>query len=300
MRRVDPAPVSAWRYWNQPLQKTRTLVATSPTLSVVSEIVPVGPFTGTASGPTTVENLYWVNRNEVGGATSTFYSFPDLRVLWNTGGWPEGDGLYELAVEYYTRDSGDVDNPAVSPVAVPACVRTPAASVGQLFLRINNQPVQLALEGIFLRNATTGRYFAGVSGGADTTVPSTAGAHNFATTGQCDIMELKGRYDVEVHFTARHPGGYMLGYVLQAKPNVGATVTFAAARYPQANEAPTFPPGAAPPLWQGAAPDTIAIATRSEFVRCGYIFELGGTSRRQNGDLYIDSSEIEKAWYVIP
>jgi hypothetical protein len=297
IRRVDPAP-GPWRFWSQPLHKTRTLVTTAPTLSIVHQIVPVGPFSGTLGGGA-VDDLYWVNRNQVGGAVSTFYSFPDLRILWSTGGWPDGDGLYEIGLEYYVYDSGDVDHPVVHQLASPGCIHSPAAPVGQLYLRVNNQPVDLKLEGLFLKSA------AGYLGrdpvtGAPIDVPSTAGALNFATTGLCEILELAGVYDVEARFRARHLGNYMGWYSLQATPNDGLPVQFAAAHYPDATEVPTFPAGAAPPLWSGAASGTIALRAHSQFVKCGYIFDLSGASRIQNGDQYLGGPREEKAWYIRP
>nr|HRC86690.1 hypothetical protein [Thermoanaerobaculia bacterium] len=70
-----------------PLHKIRTQVTTLPTLSLVNSTVSIGPLDGGLDDPATpaleeapISGLYWVNRNEVGGVTSTFYSYPDLRL----------------------------------------------------------------------------------------------------------------------------------------------------------------------------------------------------------------------------
>jgi len=298
---------SSWetpQYWSQSMRKMQTLVTTVPTISVNSSLVPVGPFDGTDfSTSATVEELYWVNRNVLGGATNTFYSFPDLRINWRTRNL--SDGIYEISMEYYKYISGSADAPVVEKLndAPGGCFAGPVPPTGaeglhRLIVRINNQPINVKLDHIYLKDNSSGGGYLPKSGSSDVSDP--ADALDFNAEGLCAIMELENKYDVEVHFTAHHPGNYMRYYNLRAKPNACPRVTFVSEVYPEANIAsPVFPSGATPPDWQGTAlTGTVATAPKASFGKCGYIFTLSGSSRLQNGYNYVQWRHPQRAYYV--
>jgi len=288
--------------WMESMTKMQTLVTTVPTVSVVHTRVPVGPFTGTESGAN-VEGLYWVNRNVLGGAVNTFYSFPDLRVNWRSQNWD--DGLYEITMEYYRYVSGSADAPVVARLddspggcftGVPP---TGAEGLHKLLVKVNNQPMTVKFDHIYLKDNSPGGGYLPKTGSSD--VSNQSDALDFNVEGLCNIMELKNKYDVEVHFTAHHPSSFMRYYKLTAKPNACATVNFVNEIYPDASvpSPVTFPPGTTQPFWQGTpAVGTSATAIKDQFAKCGYIFTLSASSRRQNGYQYVEWRHPQRAYYV--
>lgn len=274
-----------------PLSKIKTVVQTVPTLKVTNTTEKMGPFTG-VDNVTLAEytGVYKVNRNTVGGATSTFYSFPDLRLNWNTG----NDGLYEISLEYYQEmPGGSPDRPRLKRLENSCLVTTPPpgvepGAVHKLVLKVNNQPLVVKFDHIYLKDNNTGLYFQGgvASDGAMAT------AYDFNGIGLCSIMNLLTKYKVEIHFTARHEGGYMKDYSLKAVSNDGSNVDFESALF-------SNPPYNATITWYGTPATGKSAVNTINFPRdCGYIFSLSGMSRVQNGLYYIQWANPLKTYYV--
>lgn len=289
--------------WLEPMTKMQTQVTTVPTVSVVHTRVPVGPFTGTELG-SDVEGLYWVNRNVTGGAVNTFYSFPDLRVNWRSQNWD--DGLYKITMEYYKElPGGTLNAPIIARLddsGLSSCFTgvpsTGAAGLHELLVKINNQPMTVKFDHIYLKDNSSGGGYLPKTGSMD--VSNSKDALDFNAEGLCNVMELKNKYDVEVHFTAHHPGSFMRYYKLTANPNACSTVSFDKEVYPDASMSSfTFPSGTIQPYWEGTlAGGTSATATKDLFAKCGYIFTLGASSRRQNGYQHVEWRHPQRAYYV--
>jgi hypothetical protein len=253
----------------------------------------MGPFTG-VDNTTLAEytGVYKVNRNTVVMATSTFYSFPDLRINWNSG----NEGLYEISLEYFQEmPAGTPDRPRLKKlesacfVAVPPPGTEPGA-VHKLVLKVNNQPLIVKFDHIYLKNSSTGNYFTGDS------MPDGAigAALDFNNEGLCKIMNLVSTYKVEIHFTAHHVGGYMRDYSLNASSNDGSGVSFESALF-------SNPPYNASITWYGTPATGKAVVNTVNFPRdCGYIFSLYGRSRVQNGLYFIQESNPLRTYYVRP
>ena len=280
--------------WTQDMTKMKTTVSTSPTVTVTHDRVPVGPFTGTDSVTlASIPGLYWVNRNTLGDP-SVFYSFPDQRVNWQTNGWPDGDGLYRITMEYYKFIGGSIDAPSVSKLddSPGGCFAgtppTGADGLHRLYLTVNNDPMTVRFDHIYLRNGA-GNYFPKTG---TTPTPNVADALDFANEGLCEIMEAGSTYNIEVQYTAHHTGDFMRYYTVSATPNAGSTVTFASESYP-----PSTPFTA--PAWAGTpATGATATALNGEFVRCGYDFQISAGSRLQNGYQHVQWAHPDLAFYV--
>ncbi len=297
----DPLSYESDILWQDPMHKIRTQVTTLPTLSVSHTTEKIGPFAGFLDDLATpvvdegdsVAALYFVNRNEVGGLTSTFYSFPDLRMNWVSSA---ANGLYELSLVYYrqvgTAASGE---PILRELPAGCFTGSPPPASGvalhRLTLRVNNQPLRAHFDHIYLRNTTTDEYFAG---SAAPDVPTTAGALDFNDDGLCDIMPLASAYDVEIHFTAHHEGGYMHSYNLAAVSNSGAvSVSFDSETFGSHTTALN-------PVWPGTAATGTEARTGGFTTPCAYLFDLSALSRLQDGYHYIQSANPERAYYVTP
>lgn len=198
-------------------------------------------------------------------------------------------------MEYYKYTGGSWDEPAVQKLEDPInpCFDgvPPGGGGGlhELVLRVDNQPLVARFDGIYLRHHATDHYFTGEGLPDD---PDKADAFDFNDEGLCSIMELGNQYDVEVDFTAHHPGGYMRYYRLTARPNAGDTVDFVDQSYPAA--------ALVPPQWSGTA-DTgdVARAAKDEFSTCGYILHLRASSRLQNGYYHVQWRHPQLAYYVV-
>jgi len=302
-----PVPVSYESdiLWQDPMHKIRTQVTTLPTLSVSQTTEKIGPFAGFLDDPATpavdpgapVSALYFVNRNEVGGLTNTFYSFPDLRMNWVSSA---ANGLYELSLVYY-RQAGTAASGAPIVQELPASCFTPSSppasgvALHKLILRVNNQPLQARFDHIYLKNPVTNGYFDGTPPPPAT--PDVNHALDFNSTGLCDIMHLTtptSDYDVEIHFTAHHEGGYMHSYNLAAVSNSGTVnVSF---------DSDSFGPHttAVNPLWSGTAATGKVTSAGGFTTACAYRFGLTASSRLQDGYNYIQSANAERAYYVTP
>lgn len=285
---------TTWRTFRQPLPKTKTQVNTTPPLTLVNQRGPVGPFSGNAGA---VEGLYWVNRNDLTSSSTnyTVYSFPDLRVLWNTNqrldpsdsATEPANGLYEIRFEYYKHLAGPFDNPTVSQLN-PACFQAPAGPIGQLYLRVENRAINAKFDHIYLKDPVTHLYYqgSGADGPANT-------AHDFNAEGLCDIMELVSHYQVEVRYTVSHPGGYLRAYSLSAKLSDGTgPIAFDSESF---QALPTTTP--LYPLWNGPG---ARVSTAGGFSRCAYIFDLVASYRQQDGYHYRTNVHPRRAYYVIP
>lgn len=293
---IEPVGGTA-EVWSQPLLKTRTLVTPGPPFSVVHQRVPVGPFDGQLSGPmTAVEDLYHVNRNDTSGTTNTFWSFPDLRVNWDTTDWAGGaaDGLYEISVEYYGYVSGPTGAPVVEEIP-STCFTPPSVPVGTFLIRVDNGALTAMFDAIYLWNPSTMRYLRDTAlaqqpGDTATETPAEARALDFNGTALCEIMDLQSQYEVEIHYTVSHAGGYLRSYSLTAAPNDGSSgVGFVSDSF----TAHTTPGN---PVWNGPGSDDRA---RTGFKDCAYIFDLGARSRQQNGIVYVQRKHPRRAYYVL-
>jgi len=288
--------------WDQPMSKYRTTVTVSPTVTVHHDLVPVGPFSGTISGGGgSIGDLYWVNEDVPGFPTSTFYSFPDLRVNWNTRNWAKAPdtglagGVYRITMEYYRYVSGSTNAPVVSLLPAGCFTGTPASGaegLHQLVLGVNNQPLDVHFDHIYLVNPS-GDFFPATG---TTPVSNVGDALDFNGAGLCEILDLAPSYGVQVRFTAHHPGGFMRYYHLRATPNSGSQVEFANESYP-----PLPSPPFVPPLWSGTpAAGSTETVPHSGWARCNYIFSLSAGSRLQDGYNYVQWAHPQRAFYVDP
>ena len=305
--------------WQEHMSKRRTQVTVLPTLDVQVTTQKIGPFNGFLDGTpgpgvsagTPVPQLYWVNRNEVGMVTNTFYSFPDLRVNWVSNLY---NGFYKLSLVYYQEvGRTGAGEPILHELPMSQCFTGGVPSgdaddvaLHQLYVRVNNQPLTATFNGIFLRNRTTGNYYAG-EGNPD--VASKASAVDFNEEALCDIMELQDIYDVEVGFTARHEGGFLRRYRLNAESNDRTTeILFAEESYADNSTDSN-------PIWHGtpaAGIDVYMVPNPTDSTlppvhsgtlfdhRCAYDFDLGVTSRLQNGYNWVQWKNPERAYYVEP
>ncbi len=306
--------------WQGHMSKRRTQVTVLPSLDVQVTTQKIGPFNGFLDGNpspvivtpgASVNKLYWVNRNEVGAVTNTFYSFPDLRVNWVSSLY---NGFYKLSLVYYQEVGRTAaGEPILHELPMGQCFASGVpsgdaddVSLHQLYLRVNNQALTARYNGIFLRNRSTGNYYAG-EGNAD--VANKSSAIDFNQEALCDIMELQGIYDVEVGFTARHEGGFLRHYKLDADSNDRTTkVVFAEEAYVDNTTVSN-------PIWHGTAAtgvDVYMVPNPSDSSlppvnsgtlfdhQCAYDFDLRTTSRLQNGYNWVQWRHPERAYYVMP
>jgi hypothetical protein len=295
---TDPSTTSF--LWQDPMSKIATTVTTLPTLAITHATRRIGPFDGFLDDPATplvvdpgtaLGGLYWVNRNEVGGVTNVFYSFPDLRLNWVSNAH---HGLFRLSVTHYTQVGTAPGGEPILEELAGACFAPAMAPHRQLHLRVDNHGLTTSFDHIYLRNdhgtasPADDTFFAG-SGNPDS--PSTAGALDFNDEGLCDIMDLAGTYQVEIHFTVEHQGGYLLNYALAARSNDGAsTVLFDEDDFGAHTTA-------ANPIWSGPG---ATVGLQGGFARCGYDFDLTATSRQHDGYNFVQWANPERVYYVDP
>ena len=302
IRETGPISYESEIDWKDPMHKTKTEVTTVPMLSVKATTEKIGPFDGALDDPFTVivetdpiYGLYWVNRNEVGVATNIFYSFPDLRVNWLSNA---ANGLYELSLVYFKEVGRTSDNkPIVQEIPATCFAGSPppadAADVAlhKLVLRVNNQPLNVRFDHIYLKDPTSNEYFAG-EGNPDTSI--IGDALDFNAEGLCDIMHLQNKYQVEVHFTAHHEGQYLDYYNLYAISNDNnVTVNFDYEKFTDHTTATN-------PLWAGT-PASGKSELKGGFTKdCAYRFRLRTNSRLQDGYHRIQWAHPDRAYYVMP
>lgn len=299
-----------WDYWSQPMHKTRYEINFVPSFSADSFLEKVGPINGTAN------DLYRVNPLPTSPGQVVAYSFANKRMNWRTGGL--ADGLYEIALDYYTQVGGSDTNPTV--VQLPAtCVdgalppdEANKVALNKLRLRINNQRPTISLDGIFVRS-TANQYVDAARSSCSDPAPGRTGSKALAldfnaAANRCDIIELDSSVAdvVEIDFKARQDAGYMRSYSLAATSNADPpdTVSFAADNY--GNHA------ASGVLWTGlcstnpqmpcATPgDSVVRTNATPFPQnCAYIFDLVVRTRNQNGYSYLHRPHIRRAYYVRP
>lgn len=306
--------------WQDPMHKRRTQVTVLPTLHVEVTTEKIGPFNGFLDGDpdpnvvtpgTAKSNLYWVNRNEVGGITNTFYSFPDLRVNWVSRLY---NGWYKLSLIYYQQvGTTGAGEPILHELPMASCFTSGVptgdaddVALHQLYLRVDNHGLTARFDGIFLRNRTTGQYFAGAID-----EPNKADAIDFNDEGLCAIMELTPdarSYDVEVDFTVRHEGGFLRNYSLDATANDHTPPIFFATDDFADNTT------AADPTWFGTPATGVTVFNVPEPPkgapqqpsgslfdhRCVYDFDLVARSRLQDGYHWLQGRSSERAYFVEP
>ncbi|MCP5045767.1 MAG: hypothetical protein GY940_01245 [bacterium] len=270
------------------LSKVKTTVSSSAPLTVTNSTEKLGPYTGKDNITlANIDGLYKVNKN----TGTVFYSYPDLRMYWNTSGQ---NGLYEITVEYYHKTGGTPTQPVVEKLSA-ACFDpvAPNTPIGKLIVRVNNQPLDVTFDGIYLK--TGGGTYYEVSGSK----------YDFNKEGLCSIMNLKVpqplpqppiKYGIEIDFTAHHTGNYMRSYSLSAISNDKAVnVSFDSQGY-------ATHVSAADPRWFGTAVagDTKFQAFGSFPQACAYIIDLIATSRVQNGYNYIQRVHKRRAYYIDP
>jgi hypothetical protein len=274
---LEGSPIEPPFVFKDPLSKIKTVVSTTVPLTITNVTEQLGPFTGT-EGINTIPGLYRVNQD----TTDTFYIFPDLRMYWNTSGL---NGLYQITVKYYWQVGGSSTAPVVQEMTIPGCFDPVAAGtpIGQLIVRVNNQPLDVRFNGIFLKDG--GNYYE--VGGVK---------YDFNDEGLCSIMNLKQpprQYGIEINYTAHHPGNYMYKYSLTATPNDPSIpgVTFV-------NEVCT----PTTVLWEGtpAAGDTRFKDYFNWPNACAYIFDLVAWSRVQDGYYFIHYAHPRRTYYINP
>jgi hypothetical protein len=290
--------------WTESLSKVRTEVQTFPTLVVTNTSEQIGPYSGVIGG-TPIDGLYRVNKNVAGVFNTVVYSFPDLRLIWNTHADADTqDGLYEISLEYYRMVGGTGNNPVVE--LIPnSCFAGPLppgmvhqVALNQLIIRVDNHNLEVKFNGIYLKDPTVAapnNYYTGLDISHNPVNGDLTSAYDFNTVGICDIIHLYSKYNVEIHFTARHLGDYMRGYSLAASSNDNVSVPVA-----YGSDSFTVHTTLTDPLWEGAAAGTAEL-NRGGFTKpCAYKFSLAGTSRLQNGYAYLQWSNPWLAFYVIP
>ncbi len=275
--KLDERPRKPPLILKDPLAKIKTVVSTTVPLTITNVTEQLGPFTGT-EGVNNIEGLYRVNQD----TADTFYIFPDLRMYWNTSGQ---NGLYEIAVKYYWKVGGSTTDPVVQEMTTPECFDPVADGtlIGKLIVRVNNQPLDVRFNGIFLKD---GRNYYEVGGVK----------YDFNDEGLCSIMNLKQpprQYGIEIDYTAHHPGNYMYKYYLTATPNDPSIpgITFV-------NEVCT----PTTVLWEGtpAAGDTKFKDYFNWPNACAYIFDLVAWTRVQDGYYFIHHAHPRRTYYINP
>jgi len=297
----DPISYDPEIIWMDPMSKTKTEVITWPMVQVNATTEKIGPYDGVEDDPLTlpvetepISGLFWVNRNQVGGMINLFYSFPDLRVNWVSNSF---NGLYEISLLYF-KEVGRTpdDKPIVQEIPMTCFVGSPPpdeaddVALHKLILRVNNQALHVHFDHIYLKNESTGKYFAG-EGNPD--VSSSASAYDFNDEGLCNIMNLLNTYEVEIHFTAHHDGQYMHNYSLWAISNDRVvTVDFDEDSFSTHTTSTN-------PLWEGTPPGGTFELNKDDFTKdCAYIFHLHGESRLQDGYHYKQGRYPYRAYYV--
>lgn len=270
---TDGTPAEVWK---ESFSKIKTsIIATSP-LTITSSTEEMGPFTGDDSG-TNVPGLYKVNRN----TATTYYHFPDLRVFWNTSGQ---NGLFLVTVKYYRDlETGTATAPDVDEMEVGTCFSAATSYVGQLYVRVNNQPLDVSFDHLYLKDGTD-YYMVGTD------------IYDFNNEGLCSMMNLRQpprNYGVEVHYTAHHPGGYMDNYSLTVKSNDSTVnLTYIDSDYPASH----------PFLWVGGTVSgDSAIKPFGDFPKaCAYTFYLNAWSRVTDGYNFIQHRHSQRSYYINP
>ena len=296
----EPGDPSTYTFlWQDPMSKIATTVTTLPTLTVTHATRKIGPFDGFVDDPATVPvdegdplgGLYWVNRNQVGGVTNVFFSFPDLRLNWVSNAQ---NGLLRLSVIHYRQVGTAPTGEPILEELPSSCFAPALAPHRQLHVRVDNHALVASFDHIYLRDTqgtaspADDTFFAG-SGNPDSA--TTAGAFDFNGEGLCEIVDLASTYQVEVHYTVEHQGGYLLNYQLNARSNDGASnVLFAQDAF---NAAVT----PADPIWAGPGS---TLARQAGFARCGYDFDLTAVSRLHDGYNFVQSANPERVYYVEP
>lgn len=270
--------------WADPMSKKRYAVQTFPFVDVTTTDVKIGPFPariGSIGGPLE-KDLYRVNEEPPSTTRQVFYSFPDLRVNWVTNSY---NGLYRLKMRYFREVGWAVANevPIVEEIVQTASPAPPnlcfteslppalsgTAAVGELVLRVNNQPLDVRFNHI-------------MAGGTDFIL----------TSNLCSQMELAGG-NVDIDFTARHEGGYLRFYSLGATSNNGFRVGFGADE--------NFLTEATLTKWSGTAAGGMSVTNVTAFPQeCVYTFDLAAASRVQNGYGYVQGSHLRTSFYVRP
>jgi hypothetical protein len=162
----------------------------------------------------------------------------------------------------------------------------PGTPIGKLLVRVNNKPLDVTFDGIYLKDG--GNYY-----------EESGSKFDFNTTGLCSIMNLNqppGKYGIEIDFTANHTGNYMKNYSLSAVSNDSAVnVSFDSQVY-------TGHVSVADPRWEGtpATGDTKFKAFGNFTKACAYIIDLVAWSRVQNGYNYIQKVHKRRAYYIDP
>jgi hypothetical protein len=304
---------TAWVYWSQTMHKTRYEINLSP-FSADSFLELVGPITGST------DKLYRVRPVPTSSTQTVVYSFANLRMNWRTDKLGL-DGLYEIAMEYYTQTGGTDDNPVVTQI-LSTCVDSTASvlppgqankvALNQLRLRLNNTAPRASFDGIFIRSAAN-QYLQQPRDACSDPAPTRTATKSLAADFEdaafrCKIMELDSSLSdvVEIDFKARHDDGYLRSYSLAATSNASPAdvVPFASDNYD--NHA------ASGILWQGlcstdpqmpcATPaGSVTRTNAAAFPQpCAYIFDLVVRTRIQDGYGYEYGRHLRRAYYVRP
>jgi hypothetical protein len=309
------------------MSKTKTTIQTFPTLNVKNVTEKIGPFTRKDNADTDIDGLYRVNRDQTnvmmsnGSIQNIFYSYPDLRINWISNAH---SGLYEISVQYYkeTEESDSDGNPKVEEFDVNCFIDEEDddeieelpdeaknyTALNKLILRVNNQNLDVKFDGIYLKDTAPEdpdiNYFKEFDiNGDPVNVNFANDPLDFNDEGLCNIMKLLGTYEVEIHYTAHHEGGYMRDYCLYAISNEGSKVNFLVD--PEDVSIPLdcidFKIASATHIWHGT-PDTGEKALNQDnFPKdCAYIIDLRAWSRQQDGYHYVQWKHPRRTYYIRP
>lgn len=292
------------RLFTESLSKIKTEVTTFPAVTVTNTSEQIGPYSGVMGG-NPIDGLYRVNKNSAGIFSTVIYSYPDLRLIWNTHTDADtNDGLYEISFEYYRQVGGTDSNPVVQLIpntcflgALPPALVHQVA-LNKLIIRVDNNRLEVKFNHIYLRDQTVAgpnNYYTGLDASNNPVNGNLASAYDFNTVGICDIIHLYGKYKMEIDFTARHYGQYMRNYNLGvlSNDNVPVPVNFGTDSF-------TAHTIASNPLWEGVIAGKAELNQGGFSKPCAYRFSLSGSSRLQNGVNYIQWSYPWLAFYVIP
>lgn len=237
-----------------------------------SEWIELGPLPSMQNDVTLAneEGLYKVVKPVASGGIYEYWTWPDLLAYWKSSKYP--DGIYILTLHLFHEISATQVHKLI-PVTNPA---------DDIIIRIENRPPTAEFVNIIKTN-----------GGDVVVADFTAG------TGLCDIIELDPGEQLKVTFKAHQPGGFMQSYHLFARPNQGATITFAQGSYP-GSKVPAPAPGSPVWYWEGTSAAGMTSAPQTFTVQCGYVFGLTLTPRIQDGYHWIYERYPHYAFYVIP
>ncbi len=255
--------VKKWENFSDP--GTGEFVPLSDSLAkLLYTINPDGTVTSTrvVLGPKVIGgiyNLYELNK-------SGFWTFPDLRIIWNTTGLY---GKYTLTYKAFRWD--EIEQTVVE-------VDLDSNDQDHLTIVVDNTPVQAIIHNVKY-DPSNPNY----NPGADGEIP------------ECGIINLTSNSEnLRFTITAWHPNGYLKNYALHA--------LYGKNRYGGVIKSESYD-GTSPPYWHGVEEQEFQSedaepGALQPWERCAYQFRLRAWSRTTDGYHYIIWKEFNDHYYL--